>query len=360
MTNALIAQRATDMLAADKTIEIKSMAHKLMKLTPGGRNLNADQAVELAVYCYMTDLNPFNGEAYYMPNVGVIPGVSGIRRKANEYLALTSSPDDRFFIEFRDANPGEGDFDTSKGDIAQIATLKVRSVSERWQQMLMGNFQQLIAAKMPTEKAWERAEKMAGNEPEWTACGVVDHREIFGRKAGTKGKDDKGTPDKWDRMERCKKRAEKWAIRKAFPTVILPDRELGEGDMIDAQFVGEIVNEIETEPKRKPRPEKVILNELGYETEDDAEPTPEPNPTEEPTETEDNGVLDEDEILQAVVDAELSENINAAEQALKRCKTGWDTIEKALTWMTSYRAFRDMGGTVAQSAKQANEGIVPK
>ena len=104
MTNALMTHRATDMLAADKTIEIKSMAHKLMKLTPGGRNLNAEQAVELAVYCYMTDLNPFNGEAYYMPNVGVIPGVSGIRRKANEYLAITSSPDDRFFISFRDAS----------------------------------------------------------------------------------------------------------------------------------------------------------------------------------------------------------------------------------------------------------------
>jgi hypothetical protein len=45
---------------------------------------------------------------------------------------------------------------------------------------------------------------------------------------------------------------------------------------------------------------------------------------------------------------------------LAKCKTGYDTPEKAIAWMTLYRGWKDMGGTVAQSAKQANEGNEPK
>ena len=68
----------------------------------------------------------------------------------------------------------------------------------------------------------------------------------------------------------------------------------------------------------------------------------------------------EDDIYQAVVDAGLSENVHAAKKALAKCKTGYETPEMAIAWMTAYRGFRDMGGTVAQAAKQVNEGNVPK
>lgn len=69
---------------------------------------------------------------------------------------------------------------------------------------------------------------------------------------------------------------------------------------------------------------------------------------------------DEDDILQAVVDAGLSVNIHAAKKALAKIKLPHDTPEKAVEVMTYYRGFRDMGGTVTQAAKQVNEGNVPK
>lgn len=69
---------------------------------------------------------------------------------------------------------------------------------------------------------------------------------------------------------------------------------------------------------------------------------------------------DTEAIYQAVVDAKLSENIHAAKKAIAKCKTGYETPEKAIAWMTAYRGFRDMGGTVAQAAKQVNEGKTPK
>jgi hypothetical protein len=263
---AITSRTATELLSSSAETELRAMTGKLMRLTPGGRKLNTNQAAELAVYCFMTDLNPFNYEAYYMDGVGPIPGVAGVRRKANDYLAITSGPDDRFFVYFRDAQVGEANFDPDKGDIAKHASLTIRTVSERWQQNALRIYAELVKAGMDTDTAWERAEKMNGPEPVWTAVGVVDHRENFSRKPGTKGPQDPGTHDKWDRHQRAEKRAEKWAIRKAFPSVILPDVDLGEQSNIDATIVDAIVRDVTEElaTKLPERPAGQVIEELGY------------------------------------------------------------------------------------------------
>lgn len=286
MTEAIVttSRTSTELMSASAEDELRSMVHKIMRLTSGGRKLNQTQAAELAVYCYMTDLNPFNNEAYYLPNAGPIPGVAGVRRKANEYLAITSGPDDRFFVEFRDALPGEAAFDPDVGDIGKHATLRIRSISERWQQNALRIFKDLITAGMESELAWDRAERLNGSEPTWTSVGVVDHRETFGREPGTKGKDDLGTPDKWDRHERAEKRAEKWAIRKAFPSVILPDVDLGEQSQIDGAIVDAIIRDVTEElaNPEPPREESEVLDELGFEPGTKTEPEPVPEPVPEP------------------------------------------------------------------------------
>jgi hypothetical protein len=294
ITKALVVPSATDLLSADNGALIKSTVHKLMRLTTGGRNLNSNQATELAVFCIMTDLNPYNGEAYYLPGGGPIPGVSGYRRKANEYLALTSGVDDRYFVEFREAHPGEAVFDLDAGDIARHATLRIRSVSERHQSTILVTYAKLTGLGMDSEVAWDRAERLAGPEPTWSATAVVDHRESFSRAPGTKGPDDPGTHDKWDRVERCEKRAEKWAIRKAFPSVILPDVDLGGALDLDPTVIDAIVREVEQEllEPTAPRSEAVILEELGFtpapeqEPNVEAEQVPEPEPEQEKQEAE--------------------------------------------------------------------------
>ena len=69
---------------------------------------------------------------------------------------------------------------------------------------------------------------------------------------------------------------------------------------------------------------------------------------------------DTEAIYQAVVDASLSQNIHSAKNALDKCKTGYSDLGMAIAWMTLYRGWRDMGEKVAQAAKQANNGEVPK
>jgi recombination protein RecT len=111
---------------------------------------------------------------------------------------------------------------------------------------------------------------------------------------------------------------------------------------------------------RLTEPEDIVVPDFGDIVEGEAvDAEPEPEQAKKGAKPKGNG-NNEDEIYQAVVDAGLSENIHAAKNALKRCKTGFDTPEKAIAWMTFYRGWKDMGGTVAQAAKQANEGNKPK
>jgi hypothetical protein len=81
------------------------------------------------------------------------------------------------------------------------------------------------------------------------------------------------------------------------------------------------------------------------------EPQTEPAP-------ESNG---KDDIYQAIYDTGLSQNVHSAKTTLtKYCKTGYDTVEKAVAWFTLYRGWRDSGKTVAQAASKANNGDKPE
>lgn len=69
--------------------------------------------------------------------------------------------------------------------------------------------------------------------------------------------------------------------------------------------------------------------------------------------------VDTNPIYQAVVDATFSENVHAAAKALDKCKTGYDTAEKAIAWMRLYRGWRDKGLESKPAADKANAGEVP-
>lgn len=241
--------QATDLLTAEMTNNVKETVRKLMRLAPGGQRLNADQATELAVYSLMNDLNPYNGEAYYLPGSGPLAGVAGYRRKANEWIAATYGPKERFWCEFEPAQIGAADFDPDAGDIGYQCTLHDSTSKHEWEQAVLGAYIQLRAGNMDTEKAWQEAQKFIGPEPVWIAIGVVDHREVFAKE---------GKPDKWDRHERAKKRAEKWAIRKRFPSTIIPDIDL------DTEVIDAVVTELRDELGEGRRSPEQIIAELGY------------------------------------------------------------------------------------------------
>lgn len=86
------------------------------------------------------------------------------------------------------------------------------------------------------------------------------------------------------------------------------------------------------------------------ETIPDAEPEPEPKPA-----PSDGSVFD------AIVEAGYSDNTHAAKALMQNyCKTGYDTVQKAVDWARLYRGWKDSGLNTVEAADLANAGKAPK
>lgn len=285
----------TDLLAGNSEAQVKEAARKLMKLTPNGNRLNAEQATDLAVYALLTGLNPFNNECYYMDRVGPVPGIAGYRVKATNFLFATAphSIAPRCWEEYRPATTDEADFDPDKGDVAWVCTLFDSVSKERWQQRLIevGIAYHQMGASF--QEAREAALKDVGPCPSWSAVGVVKADEHFSGNAWRNNQKVEGEykPEMWDRNERAKKRAAKGCYRKGFPKVNIPDRE--EGEIVDGAYSEEkqkIVAELQAEIPPQ-RTEAQIMQELGFSQPEPPAPVisepPAPDQHEEPTDQQD-------------------------------------------------------------------------
>lgn len=272
MSNALALQSPMSLMTTDTETEVKNTARKLMRLTPGGNRLNADQATDLAVYALLTGLNPFNNECYYMDKVGPVPGIAGYRAKTQEYLIAVSDQKAivRTWEEYRPAQPGEADFDPAKGDVAWVCTLYDSVSKERWEQRIIMTANAYHQMGATFQEARAAAIEDVGSCPSWSSVGVVKAEEHFSGFAWENNqKTDKYKPEMWDRNERAKKRAAKGCYRKGFPAVRLPDMEYGETvDGAIVEIKDQIVREIAAEAAQ-PRPSTdQILSDLGF------DPTP--------------------------------------------------------------------------------------
>jgi hypothetical protein len=332
-----LAISSRDLLAQpDFLPKVEETVRKLMRLVPGGQRLTKEEATDLAVYSLMTDLNPFNQEAYYLPKVGPVAGVVGFRKKANEWLDAKHGPAARFWCEFFPAEEGEADFDAKKGDIAYRCVLHDSEAKRHWEGQMIHNLGALKKSGMTTKEAWEIARELAGPEPVWTAVGKVDHREsfVYGDK-----------PDKWDRHERAKKRAEKWAIRKAYPSVNIPDRE------IDGEIVEGIVREMPDEPEypHADKSNQQLLAELGFEPAPEPDPEPDPEP-------------EVDTLYNRMAAMGITDSPETAERALSmRRSLIPDASERELaTWLRVWQAWVDQGASEDAAASKASSGEKPR
>lgn len=222
------------------------LIRRLGAMIVNGEKLSDNKIAALAAYSMTNDLNPFNGECYYLPNIGPTPGIAGWRKKAQEQLDWEAQQAGElgahYWIEYEKAEVGEAKFDPTK-DFAWKVILRDWLSDKRWRRDVFEAMDKLMLAKV--DDPYHEALKLVGYKPEWTGVGVVTAGENFGN-------------DKMDRNERAKKRAEKIAIRKRFPRIKLPDPEIDYDDVID----------ITPEPVEH-KTEKEILAELGIDQEED-------------------------------------------------------------------------------------------
>jgi hypothetical protein len=146
MTEKSITVRRTtvDLMAADNQSEIKAMAYKIYKF---GGIKSQEEAVSMAIYSWMTDLNYFNNECYWYPGVGPSPGVQGYRRKAKEYnLRVGGDKDWDYSVRFEVASITDANYDPDKGDIAWKAILTDTKARKRWEDTYAKFFNMAIEA----------------------------------------------------------------------------------------------------------------------------------------------------------------------------------------------------------------------
>lgn len=210
----------------------REIAARLKFLIVGGNKLQDHEVWALAQYSAATELNPFAQECYYIPGSGPITGIVGYRRKAHESFAAEIESrgikeQHTWWVETRPALPGEAVFDPAK-DIAIVAILRDTLSSRIWRQAFFETCRELKALGLSDKEYFIRAEAMVGKEPTWEGIGVVQSPENFSKD---------GKPEKFDRVERAKKRAEKQALKKRFPSLQAYATTGDPDDYIDSEAI---------------------------------------------------------------------------------------------------------------------------
>lgn len=80
--------------------ELREMATRIKLMVPNAASLTDDEALALAQGSYLSGLNPFDGEIYYIPKLGLYPGIKGRRRKAREQMERAIGRGANYWMEF--------------------------------------------------------------------------------------------------------------------------------------------------------------------------------------------------------------------------------------------------------------------
>jgi hypothetical protein len=232
-------QPTSQLMNAQSQSAIMDLANRLMKFPPTNKPLTSIQAAQLAVFSIMVDANPYAGEIY-ASDIGPQLGIPLYRRKAKEWNRAMGGNDDwDYSVNYRVAEDHEADFNPAKGDVAWVCELTDTKAMKEWQDSYVRFFNLATSGGASYKEADQLATRMSGPRPVWTGTGVVYGSEHFskgeverwekvdGRNLPVLKVDETGAPvyqpEMFDRNERAKKRAEKVALKKRYPDLIIPE-----------------------------------------------------------------------------------------------------------------------------------------
>ncbi len=178
--------------------ELSEMTSRLINAMPGTTKLAPGQAAALAQISLAHGLDPFNGEAWYIPGSGVMVGIKGLRKSAKRQVRKEGGADATYWVDF-DRVVDNSKYEVDANHLVIICELKDTITLNAWSD-IVGKFK---AMGFPLEEA----AKMAGPAPVTTGIGIVKPNE----------------KSKMNRVELCRKRAEAHAIKQRFDVDFLID-----------------------------------------------------------------------------------------------------------------------------------------
>lgn len=311
--------------------DVKELSERIRSMLPGGAKYTLEEARTLAQISVAHDLDPFNGECWLLKNqksgevLGALIGIKGHRKHAKRQSAYW------------------GDFhrivDPTEYEAPERAIVFEYHIRD---EVTMEAFTKRLEKLIKLGFSLEEAQKMVGKAPVTVGIGIWEP----------------GEKTKMKPAQCAMFRAEKDALKRRFDVKFKIELDGGTIPLQTADFEDEPdADELEAEysDMAEPRDTDEIIAELGYG----------PNGEVEQRKTHSNvgSTSSSGPSLmtnQAIVDAGYSENVHAANAALKHCTIDNFTEEEALKFMKLYRGWRDKGDSVEEAAKAANEGYVPK
>jgi hypothetical protein len=233
-TSIVLSPKQTDITEWEVLKARPTLFHKrLSMMIVNGNRLTPMELEALGGFALTNDLNPFNQECYYLPGTGPIAGIAGYRRKAHQQLereATRANHGGPVVIWMDPPRPAvngvEGVF--GPNDIAIFVTIHDTLSKAVWLSSMVKLAKDLKDLGVPNP--WGKAEEYIGPEPVWTGVGVVFKSESFAKE---------GKPEKYDRIERATKRAEKIALRKRFQMMNIQDLDAIPYDEPDIKLIEE-------------------------------------------------------------------------------------------------------------------------
>lgn len=236
-------------LYADRK-EVAALATRLAKAAPGGNRLADNQALALAQIALAHDLDPWNGEVWFIPGSGVMVGIKGLRKAADRECQRDNNT---YWLDFQRVEAKKYGLD-EKGTVIYECHLRDVVTTQAYAKSVN-------SLTSGAEVPYSDAVKMLGPAPVSIGVGIA-------------------TEDEKSKMRihaRARKRAEADAIKMRFGVEFAGATfsEEGPGDVIDGQWADadsddpwESFEAPANEPKKS---EAQLKAELGF----DGPPEPE-------------------------------------------------------------------------------------
>lgn len=219
MTNTIVADKKapTHLQVYGGRDEVREMAGRILAMLPNAKKLNENERLGLAQLAVAHGLNPFNGEVWALPGIGLMIGVKGLRKKAHEHVA------GNFWIDYREVTDQE---ERKRWRIPEGAlAFEARLYDSENIRTYTDTIKNLMAAGIP----WESVEKMVGTRPYTSGIGVLKS----------------GESTKMEPVQCARKRAESNALKQRFDVpfgVMVSESENG-GEAMTADY-----HEVESDP----------------------------------------------------------------------------------------------------------------
>lgn len=173
--------------------EITEMTNRLMQAAPGSRNLQPGQAQAVAQIALAHDLDPWNGEVWYIPGSGVSVGIKGYRKQSRRQLRREGEKGSTFWTQFeRVTDPTQ--YGTDKEDMVYLCYLRDDVSLKAW-----GDSVKYFKEEIGLDE--KIAIQSAGKAPVYIGIGILGKGENSG---------------KMPRTQRAQKRAEAHALKQRF------------------------------------------------------------------------------------------------------------------------------------------------